>query len=52
VLVQDVQAPPVGAVDAHELANELIDDVGRPLVGPHLVAELGVQLEALRRKFS
>ena len=33
-------------------AEQLVDRVGRPLVGAHLVAELGVQLQALRGKFS
>jgi len=52
VLVEDVQAPRVGAIDPHDLGEELIDDVGRPLVGSDLVAELRVQLQALRRRFS
>ena len=39
-VLEQVEAAPIGAVDAHQLDRDLVDDRGGALVGADLVAEL------------
>ena len=52
VLVEDVQAAGVGAVDPQQLADEVVDHVGGALVGADLVASSALQLARVRSRCS